>query len=92
MDETTRFTLEEKIMAAWGTADDLQLLYAAMLDGPEPMTPDQIANALLGIKSLHEMRSKELFKTFETLIENGKLADERITHDSNGVRSPLHGR
>ena len=44
-----------------------------VLDGPEPMTNDEISNALLGIKTLYEMKFNELFNTFEQLVHDKKI-------------------
>ena len=56
--------LESAIMKVWQTADDIDLLFKHMIDSPKVMTEDEIANALLGIKQLHEMRMWELDDTY----------------------------
>lgn len=66
-----RFALENAIMIAWNTADDLDLLADAVLE--EELTTDEIANALLGLKQLHNMRAKKTFDIFESLIESGDI-------------------
>lgn len=69
----TRFTLEDAIMQAWGTKEDIGLLMERLLDGPDPLTEDQIANALLGIETLHDMRCQKLFEVFSNLIQQGEF-------------------
>jgi len=60
--------LEQKIMQAWQTSSDVDLLYFQFLDGPK-MDEDDVANALLGINVLHEMRMNQLWNEFECLCE-----------------------
>ena len=74
---TTRFDLEQSLMRCWSTADDVDLLLKEYLDGPKPMTEDEMANALLGIKTLHHMRCKEAFNIFEQLTQRGELDGQR---------------
>lgn len=56
--------LESAIMKLWQTSDDIELLFKHYLDNPKVMTEDEVANALLGIKSLHDMRMWELDDTY----------------------------
>lgn len=71
-DRMDRFTLEQAIMNAWHTADDLDLLIEGVLEDAS-MTMDEIANALTGIRQLHNMRAKKVFDIFEQLIESGDI-------------------
>ena len=56
--------LESAIMLAWQTSEDIELLYKHHGDAPRPMSDDEIANALLGIKVLHDMRMESLMDTY----------------------------
>ena len=38
---TSRFDLEQAIMLAWQTSDDIDLLYKHHGDAPRPMTEDE---------------------------------------------------
>jgi hypothetical protein len=49
-------------MMAWQTADDIDLLFKHHGDAPIPMTEDEVGNALLGIKILHDMRCHALME------------------------------
>jgi hypothetical protein len=64
MNPDTRIDLESAIMVAWQTSDDLDLLFRHHGDHPKPMTEDEVANALLGIKILHDMRMEALMDTY----------------------------
>lgn len=67
-----RFTLEEQIQSCWNVTNDIDLLFRNVCD--KEMTPDQIANCLLGMKELYNMRFDELFTTFGTLVSERKIA------------------
>lgn len=56
--------LESAIMLAWQTSEDIELLFKHHGDAPRPMTEDEIGNALLGIKILHDMRCEALMDTY----------------------------
>jgi len=60
----SKVDLESAIMLAWQTADDIELLYKHHGDAPRPMTEDEVGNALLGIKVLHDMRMEKLMDTY----------------------------
>lgn len=66
-----RFDLEQAIMNSWTTKDDVDILCENILDGK--LSNDEIANALIGISQLHNMRCSKVFDIFEDLIENRKL-------------------
>lgn len=64
----TQFELEQAIMACEGTKDDMELLYYNYGDRNPPMTEDEVSNTILGLISLHEMRSQRCFELFEKFI------------------------
>ena len=66
-----RFDLEEQITACWNTRDDIDLLYESILE--KDMSKDEIANTLLGISQLHEMRCDRAFETFKCLVKDGTI-------------------
>jgi hypothetical protein len=59
-------TLEQKIMAAWHTVDDIKAFYKSS----ERMNQDQITNALLGLEIFASMRFEELWDCFEQMLHN----------------------
>ena len=59
-----KIDLESAIMLAWQTSDDLDLLFKHHGDHPVPMTEDEVANVLLGIKVLHDLRMEKLMDTY----------------------------
>ena len=69
--------LESAIMKVWQTSDDIDLLFRHYGDAPHPMSEDEVLNALLGIKQLHEMRMWELDDTYCRKMElNQYCTDE----------------
>lgn len=70
--ELSRFDLEQAILASWTTKDDVDLLCERFFDG-EPMSEDELANALIGISALHDMRCHRMFDIFERLITARKI-------------------
>ena len=68
---TDRFDLEQNIMRCWNVTEDIELLYENVMESD--MTTDDIANALLGMKQLYEMKFNKLWDNFETLIREKKL-------------------
>ena len=70
-DATDRFDLEQNILKTWNVTEDIYLLYENVME--KEMTTDEIANTLLGIHQLYEMKFNKLWDNFETLIEEKKL-------------------
>jgi len=66
-----RFDLEQGIMKCWNVTDDIDLLYENVMESE--MSKDDIANALLGMKTMYEMKFNKLWDTFETLIHEKKI-------------------
>jgi hypothetical protein len=66
---TDRFDLEQQIMACWNITSDIDTLCEGVLESD--MTTDQIANILLGMKQLYELKFDKMFRTFEELIQDG---------------------
>ena len=64
-----RFILEESIMAAWGTKEEIELLFRHVMECDE-LDRDYLANALLGVATLHDLKSQELFYIYESMVSN----------------------
>ena len=61
------FDLEQEIMKAWNIVDDIQLLNENVME--TDMSTDDIANTLLGLERLYNMRFIKLFDVFEDLCK-----------------------
>ena len=64
-----QFDLEQRIMQCWDVVDDLDVLFSAVCDSSPPLTEDQIANTLLGMKQLYDMKFYALMSTFEKYLK-----------------------
>ena len=60
----TRFDLEQEIMHCWNIVDDIKLIYTTHLDKRE-LTDDELANILIGLEKLYQIKFETLFETFE---------------------------
>jgi hypothetical protein len=60
MKQYTHFDLEDHVYKVWQTADDIETLFKYHGDAERPMSEDEVANTLLGLKQLHEMRCWQL--------------------------------
>ena len=74
-----RFNLEAEIMSVWNTKDDLNAITSRMMDDPAPMTEDDIANVLIGLSELHDIRCKKLFNVFESMVKNNCFIEKEIS-------------
>jgi len=72
--------LEDLIMAAWITKEDINSILWVLLDREKQADEDELANLLIGLQSLHDARMSKLFKGYETVLKTNK-----ITHKSNGI-------
>lgn len=68
---SNRFDLEQEILQTWHVCDDIELIYKNVMD--RDMSKDEIANVLLGIKSLYDMKFNQLWDTFEQCVSNKEL-------------------
>jgi hypothetical protein len=62
--------LEDLIMAAWITKEDIDLIAWTVLDRKEPTTEDELSNLLLGLSALHNARMNVLFQAYEDLLKS----------------------
>jgi hypothetical protein len=65
--------LEDLIMAAWITKEDIDLILWALLDRKEPIDEDELSNLLIGVSALHNSRMTMLFQAYEDLIKDTYL-------------------
>jgi hypothetical protein len=68
-----RFDLEDLISRAWSTKEDIDLFVEMYSDGETPMTEDEVANIMIGLSHIHNMRMQQLEDCVEQLVKQGKL-------------------
>jgi hypothetical protein len=61
------FDLEQSILQCWNVCDDLNLLYSETMERPRPLTQDELANILLGMKLMYQMKFEKCFSEFEVI-------------------------
>ncbi|MEY3610059.1 MAG: hypothetical protein RLZZ264_580 [Bacillota bacterium] len=61
------FDLEQGIMKCWNVVDDLDLIYSRTME--KPLDQDEMANILLGMKELYQMKFEECFNHFEDITK-----------------------
>jgi hypothetical protein len=66
-----RFDLEYQIMDCWGVCDDIQSILDAM--DIRELTEDELANILIGLKQLYQLKFETTFNTYEYMIHDGKI-------------------
>jgi hypothetical protein len=69
---TNRFDLEQEILNCWRVVDDLKILYENVLEN-STLDKDEVANILIGLSQLYEMRFDKTFRIFEECITNKKI-------------------
>jgi len=75
--------LEELIMQAWSTAEDLDLLLWAMMDRPTPMTEDEQANMIIGITALHNSRMQKLLEAYSAVLRTNDINYKGVEWELN---------
>lgn len=74
---TDRFDLEQQILDCWHVIDDIKMLTTAVCDHSPPLTEDQIANVLIGLETLYQLKFERLYETFEKTLRNQQ--DKKVT-------------
>lgn len=67
-----RFDFEQQIMKCWNMVDDVDLLYGQIMEA-DHLNKDEIANYLLGLKTIYNVKFDTLFNQFEQLIREKQL-------------------
>ena len=73
-----RFKFEQQIMECWNVTTDIKTVSEYMLDGALDMDREnKVANMLMGIEALYEVKFDKLFRQFEQLVrEHAKTLDQ----------------
>jgi hypothetical protein len=57
------YDLEEQIMGTWNITSDLKTITEAIVENE--LSKDQIANMLIGLTELYEIKFDKMFRTFD---------------------------
>lgn len=63
-----RFDLEDDILSCWNIVSDLRALSEAVCN--EALNTDKIANILIGLEQLYDIKFNKAFCTLEQLIQS----------------------
>lgn len=63
-----RFDLEDNIMRCWEIVDELE-----MISNQKELTVEQYSGLVKSLQILYSLKFNELFKTFESCIENKEI-------------------
>lgn len=70
---TEAYELETMIMECWHVCNDLEAVFKQIGDGEREPTPDELMNALMGIKQVYEWKFEQLFFKYEKLLASKEL-------------------
>ncbi len=71
MKKFDRFDFEQQIMECWNVTSDIKTVTEYLLDAPlEADREDKIANMLMGIEALYQVKFDKLFLQFEALVRD----------------------
>lgn len=71
-----RFDVEQGILSCWNVTGDIDLLYKKVMDGD--MSKDDIANFLLGLKTIYDAKFDTTFNDFEESIHNDCKKEQEL--------------
>lgn len=75
-----RFDLEDAIMSAWQTENDLEIIVATLYEEPK-IDNDKFYHLVFGLKELHAARMNKLFSIFEDLAQEMHNTNRTPTED-----------
>lgn len=64
------FDLEQSIMQCWNVTDDIKLITSQFLDRSPPLTEDEMANILIGIETMYQLKFEKLWSEFEDICKD----------------------
>lgn len=91
LESIDRFDLEQDIMNCWQIKEDLDTFLHAYMDGPK-MSEDDVANVILGLSSLYQLKFQKCWDTFEQLLKNGGFTSnqESIMNKVNVLENEIN--
>lgn len=81
---STQFDLEQQIMQCWNIVEDIRVVYTRHLDGEKPLTVDELANVLIGMEQLYDIKFNNLFSTFEKFLK--EIHESKVRDNSEVLR------
>lgn len=63
------FNLEDEIMRAWTTVEDIDNILWALMDRTKEPDADEVANLLIGLSATTNIRMQKLFSSYEHVLK-----------------------
>jgi hypothetical protein len=63
------FNLEDEIMRAWTTVEDIDNILWALMDRTKEPDEDEVANLLIGLSASTNIRMQKLFASYERVLK-----------------------
>lgn len=82
--------LEGHLMKMWSTSDDIEMLFGMVVESEE-LDRNELENALLGLYTLHNIRSRLAFEFFELCLKEGVFNEPRISAFASKAVEALQG-
>lgn len=73
-----RFDFEQQLLECWGVTKDIKTLCEAVCDRSPAMTEDEIANVLIGLESLYELKFDKLWHMFENGVREQAIDSSKV--------------
>lgn len=71
MKEFCRFEMEQQLLDCWKVTDDLNAVFEGVIE--QDMKRDDVANVLLGMQQLYNLKFEKLWRLFEEGIRDGNI-------------------
>lgn len=68
---TNRFDLEQQLLECWHVTTDIDTLSEGINE--QNLSQDDISNALIGLRTMYEIKFDKLWRTFEYLVGSGSI-------------------
>ena len=75
-----RFDFEQQLLDCWNVTKDIKTVYEGVCDSSPPMTEDQIANALMGLETLYELKFNKLWSMYENGVNQQSINSTKEEH------------
>lgn len=75
-----RFDFEQQLLECWNVTKDIKTVYEGVCDSSPAMTEDQIANALIGLEALYELKFEKLWQMFEQGVHQQSTSSTKEEH------------
>ena len=70
-----RFDLEDAMSSLYNIGDDIDTVLHSYMDARVRPSEDDMANMLIGVKTLYNARYQKMWEIFEELIKTGVIKD-----------------